>query len=595
MIVKMKKITLLVSEKMREPFLLKLREAGVLHIRHVKAPVAHDIQFVDDRISKIEKMISTLTPYAGKPGKSGMICEDKELLESAEKTAEARDEKEGFLSEIRSLRQKIVWFDAWGEFEPEELEKIREKGVGLRLYRLKKEDFRRLAKKIEYRILKKEKGYIYVAVVNPPEDEALAIAEAQPPSESAGKIRTKINGLEEKVKKIEDFLREKAVALTAMKDCKARLEKAREFLSVKYGMQEEEQFAYLQGFCPTDRIKNVVTLAESNRAGYLVEEPDNPEETPTLIKNPKWIRIVNPVFQFMNTIPGYSEFDISSVFLIFFSLFFAMLVGDAGYGALFILITFIARRKFKKAPYEPFFLMYLLGGATMVWGAITGTWFGSEAISQLPGLKSLIIGKISSFAGNDQNFVIFLCFIIGAVQLTIAHMMKAFRVINSVRALADIGWAMIVWGMFFAAGKFVIARPFPAFAGWLLSAGITLVLVFSNPQKNMFKGMLTTLANLPLSVIGAFSDVVSYLRLFAVGYASVVLASTFNNMALSGGINNVLAGLSAAIILFLGHALNITLCMMAVVVHGIRLNMLEFSGHLGMQWSGNKYEPFCEK
>ena len=390
-------------------------------------------------------------------------------------------------------------------------------------------------------------------------------------------------------------MHEKAIALPAMKDCRARLEKAREFLSVKYGMQEEEQFAYLQGFCPTDRIKNVVALAEGNRAGYLVEEPDNPEETPTLIKNPKWIRIIKPVFQFMNTIPGYNEFDISFVFLIFFSLFFAMLVGDAGYGAIFILVTFIARRKFKKAPREPFFLMYLLGGATMVWGAITGTWFGSEAIAQLPGLKSLIVGKISSFAGNDQNFVIFLCFIIGAVQLTIAHMMKAFRVINSVRALSDIGWAMIVWGMFFAAGKFVIARPFPAFAGWFLFAGIALVLVFSNPQKNMFKGMLTTLASLPLSVIGAFSDVVSYLRLFAVGYASVVLASTFNNMALAGGINNVLAGVSAAIILLLGHALNITLCMMAVVVHGIRLNMLEFSGHLGMQWSGNKYEPFCEK
>jgi V/A-type H+-transporting ATPase subunit I len=133
------------------------------------------------------------------------------------------------------------------------------------------------------------------------------------------------------------------------------------------------------------------------------------------------------------------------------------------------------------------------------------------------------------------------------------------------------------------------------FAGWLLLVGITLVLFFSNPQKNMFKGMLSTLTALPLSVIGAFSDVVSYLRLFAVGYASVVLASTFNNMALSGGVNTVFAGVSAALILFLGHALNITLCMMAVVVHGIRLNMLEFSGHLGMQWSGMKYEPFCEK
>ena len=172
--------------------------------------------------------------------------------------------------------------------------------------------------------------------------------------------------------------------------------------------------------------------------------------------------------------------------------------------------------------------------------------------------------------------------------------MKAFRVINSVKALGDVGWIMIVWGMFFAAGKLVVDRPFPIFAGYLLIGGMILVLVFSNPQKNMFKGMLSTLTSLPLSVIGAFSDVVSYLRLFAVGYASVVLASTFNNMALADGVGNIFAGVGAAIILLFGHTLNILLCMMAVVVHGIRLNMLEFSGHLGMQWSGKKYEPFRE-
>jgi V/A-type H+-transporting ATPase subunit I len=595
MIVKMKKITLLVSERTRETLLLKLREAGVLHIKHVTEPASHDIQFIEDRISKIDKMISTLSPYTGKGIKGTLVCEDNELLKSAEETAESHNEKEEFLSGIRELQRKIKWFDAWGEFDPEELARLREKGANIKLYRLKKDEFRRLAKSLNGRIFKKEKGYIYLAVYDPPEDEALALSEVSPPPESPDAMKKKIRELEEKAKKIEDFLREKAIALPAMKECKTRLEKAREFLNVKYGMHEEEQFSYLQGFCPAGLLKDVTALAERNKAGYLVEEPDNPAETPTLIKNPKWVSLIKPVFQFMNTIPGYSEFDISFVFLVFFSLFFAMLVGDAGYGMIFVLTTFLDRRKFRKAPYEPFFLMYFLGGATIVWGAITGTWFGAETIAQLPGLKSLVVGKISSFAGDNQNFVIFFCFVIGAVHLTIAHMMKAFRVINSVRALADVGWALIVWGMFFAAGKFVVARPFPPFAGWFLLGGIGLVLVFSNPQKNIFKGMLSTLAELPLSVIGAFSDVVSYLRLFAVGYASVVLASTFNNMALSGGVNNVLTGLSAAIILFLGHALNIALCMMAVVVHGIRLNMLEFSGHLGMQWSGRKYEPFCEK
>ncbi|MGD2279030.1 MAG: hypothetical protein PVH45_02905 [Candidatus Omnitrophota bacterium] len=595
MIEKMKKITLLVSEKDRNDFISKLRKAGLLHIKHVKAPEAHDINFVEDRISNIEKMISVLAPYAGEPGKSKLVCNDKGLLESAAKTIEAHNEKENLLAQVRELERKMLWFEEWGEFDPGELKVLREKGADIRLYRLSKDAMRRIKKGEKYRILKKRKGYIYLASLGQLEDEELAPREVAPPADSVKKMKEKIEKLQKKVRQVEDFLRNKAVALEAMKECKKRLETAREFLGVKFGMQEEGQFAYLQGFCPAKLAAGIGALAKENNAGYLMEEPDNPEETPTLITNPKWIRIIKPVFQFMNTLPGYNEFDISFVFLVFFSLFFAMLVGDAGYGAIFILATFLIRRKFKKAPYEPFFLMYLLGGATMAWGTITGTWFGAERIAEMPFLSVLVIKKISSFAADNQNFMIYICFWIGAVHLTIARMMRTFRMINSVRALAEIGWALIVWGMFFAAGKFVIAKPFPVFAGWFLIAGSLLVLLFSNPQKNFFKGMLTTLSDLPLSVIGSFSDVVSYLRLFAVGYASVVLAGTFNDMALGGGISSLIAGLGAAVILFLGHALNIILCLMAVVVHGIRLNMLEFSGQLGMQWSGKKYEPFCEK
>ena len=124
-----------------------------------------------------------------------------------------------------------------------------------------------------------------------------------------------------------------------------------------------------------------------------------------------------------------------------------------------------------------------------------------------------------------------------------------------------------------------------------LSAGVALVLLFQNFQRNVVKGVLATLADLPLSLISAFSDIVSYLRLFAVGYASVVVASSFNGMA-GPMLGSPLTGLFGAVILFLGHGLNIILGMMAVIVHGIRLNMLEFSGHLGMQWSGKPYKPF---
>jgi V/A-type H+-transporting ATPase subunit I len=129
---------------------------------------------------------------------------------------------------------------------------------------------------------------------------------------------------------------------------------------------------------------------------------------------------------------------------------------------------------------------------------------------------------------------------------------------------------------------------------YIFLAGCLAVLLFTNFQKNIAKGMLQSLSNLPLNIISSFSDVVSYLRLFAVGYATVTVASSFNGMALQMGFNSILSGLIGALILFLGHSLNIILALMSVVVHGIRLNMLEFSGHMGMQWSGKAYKPFRE-
>ena len=390
------------------------------------------------------------------------------------------------------------------------------------------------------------------------------------------------------------MLQEQVAVKGELEDYLQRLKKKREFLDAWHGMSDEKQFLLLQGYCPLPEIEKVVSLAKKYDFGYLVAEPDNIEETPTYITNPKWINIINPVFRFMNTVPGYNEFDISLVFLVFFSVFFAMLIGDAGYGCLFLVTTWLVRRKFKTAPKQPFFLMYLLSTATIVWGAITGTWFGVEKIAELHFFNLMVIQKISSFADDNQSFMVYLCFIIGIIHLTTAHLMKAIRCCNSLRVLAQVGWLGIMWGLFFLAGKLVIARPFPAFAGYLLIAGILLALFFTNPQKNILKGLGDTLVNLPLTIISSFADIVSYLRLFAVGYASVIVATSFNSMAQSAGFNSVLSGLVASLILIAGHLLNITLGFMAVIVHGIRLNMLEFSGHLDMQWSGKEYKPFKE-
>jgi V/A-type H+-transporting ATPase subunit I len=296
----------------------------------------------------------------------------------------------------------------------------------------------------------------------------------------------------------------------------------------------------------------------------------------------------------MGLLPGYAEQDVSLVFLAFFSIFYAMLVGDAGYGLIILFITLFFSRKNKKAPRETFYLLYFLSFMTILWGLFSGTWFGSEKISQLPVLRLFIIDNLYSFSDVNQQFLMQLTFVIGVVHLSLARLLAAVQKMKSMTAIAELGWILILWAVYFLANFLVIGYALPNFFGLLFISGFLLVAVFSNFQKNIFKGIAITMSNLPLQIISSFSDVVSYIRLFAVGLATVIVADSFNQMALGAGINSIISGFISVLVLLFGHALNITLSMMSVLVHGVRLNMLEFSGHIGMQWTGKKYNPFKE-
>ena len=606
MIEKMKKITLIVSEPERAKFVSRLQEAGVVHVKPAEDKEHHEIHFLKDKIDKIDKMTGIVSPYDHVfDKKQKMDFHERGILETADKVADAAREKGELEDGIEKTRKQMLWFETWGEFDPEDFESLKQKGVSPKLYRIKKGEFKKFSKTRKrgsgkklnlglFFVVKKQSGYFYVLSLPMGAEDDMPFEEVLPPAIGLRKMKLEIEEKQKGIEKIETFFKEKAKTLKAVKACGKKLKKEHVRLTVKFGMKEEGKFSYLEGYCPVRALGKISAMANRHNMGCIAEKPEDSEEVPTHITNPRWLKIIDPVFKFMNTLPGYEEYDISFCFLLFFSLFFAMIVGDAGYGLIFLGTTFLLRRKFKKISGEPFFLMYVLSIGTIVWGAITGTWFGSESLAKLPVFNALIIGKLNSLSAVNQNFLIFICFVIGAVHLTIAHLFRAVRVINSIRALAQVGWIMILWGMFFAAGKFVLNKPFPSFGVWLFVAGISCVIFCSDPEKGFFKGALGTLANLPLSVIGSFSDVVSYLRLFAVGYATVVVAESFNNMALGGGITGVISAVAAVFILFFGHLLNIALSCMAVIVHGIRLNMLEFSGHLGMQWTGKKYKPFCE-
>ncbi|HDZ76621.1 MAG TPA: hypothetical protein ENH41_00870 [Candidatus Omnitrophica bacterium] len=586
----MQKITLLVSLKARDSALSVLRKMGVVHIEHMRTPQAEHITSLEQKLMLLDK---ALTIVAEEKTQKDDLNEN-EIASYVKEIIDFDKQKQKLDLRIEEFEKERVWFDQWGNVSQSTLSDLEESGVFIKLYTTDKKSLKSIPQDKLVQILREDGNKVYLAFIGSSSKDSLDFVEVLPPSENLHSLERKLETTKDNLNSINDKLQKASSYTNIFSDYKADLLKKLEFCNVRFGMKEDEGISCLEGFCPKDTVVLIRKTADKEGWAVFARDPDVPQEAPTLIKNPKWVEIIKPVFKFMGTLPGYEEYDISFWFLIFFSLFFAMLIGDAGYGLFFLITTFFLQRKFKNIIKGPFLLMYLLSGATIIWGAITGTWFGFEQIAQLPVLNFLVVDRINSFVGSNQIFMIYLCFLIGAIHLSIAHGIIAFRFINSVVALGQLGWICIVWAAFFVAGELVLSRPMPDFTAILGIIGFVLVILFGNPQKNILKGMALSLADLPLKVIGSFSDIVSYLRLFIVGYATVAVAGAFNNMAVGEGINSIFAGLLAAVILFLGHSLNILLGLMSVIVHGIRLNMLEFSGHLNMEWSGKEYRPFKE-
>lgn len=593
MIVSMRKVSLLVLDKYRQGSLLDLRKLGLLHIKYVKSPTSSDIDSLKKEIEDVEKALSIISKYPLRDRVMKRIDEGA-ASSYARQIISSNIERVSNLKRKEDILDRIFWYRDWGEFSLSKLKDLTREGIYIRLYKCNKRELEILRKTNIVEVINRRGNNYYIAVVSLADKQDINLQEIIPPDQDLEILKQELKKIGDRISSIDNLLLERVSSKESLFNYLNYLKKSLDFNRVKSSMQEEGEISYLQGFMPTREVARLIDLAKKKGWGYLIQEPENLDEVPTLIKNPRWLKIIEPVFRFMKTLPGYNEYDISLIFLLFFSLFFALLIGDGGYGLVFLLITYLIRKKAPNFPSEPFILMYVLAFSTIIWGAVSGTWFGFEKIAQLPFLKSMVVDRVNSFVDGNQSFMMQICFLIGAVHLTIAHGTIALRIINSLKALAQLGWILIIWSMFFMAGKLVLGKDLPAHLGLIFSSGIGLVLLFSSGQRNILKGIGVTLGELPLKVIGSFSDIISYLRLFAVGYASVAVASSFNNMALRIGFSNIWGGLICAFIIFLGHGLNIVLGLMAVIVHGIRLNMLEFSSHLGMQWSGIEYRPFKE-
>ncbi len=596
MIVDMKKITLLALDAHRDAAIEALQDVGVLHVVPVKSPVGSDIEKATERelhASQAAGILRTLTH----------VPEDVEAADPADGNIEhiirrvldlnscvnSREE------ENRHLQRELNRLEPLGNFDPETISQLREQDIVVRIFSGPHNEAFPAGEGLSQKIMGYEGSNVWIAITG--RESAFENFEIPEGFDEETLSDQSPEAMRQTIKQNEEEIDQARIELARMQNLVDRIETAeakararRRYYEVRQGMGEAERIVYLQGFCPEPDIENLRAAAKENGWGLVIEDPADGDDVPTKLVYSKWVKPIKAVFDFLQISPGYHEADISMVFLLFFSIFFGILIGDAGYGMLFLIGTWAARPFLKKAPMYPFVLMTILSGCTIAWGALSGNWFGITTNLPAP-LASMNINWLDPENPNSNNNIMGLSFLIGAIHLTIAHVWNFIVLFPKGKAFEQFGWMCVVWVMYFTACTMVLQRPFPFFGFILLGVGLLLVILFMTPVKDLKRDWILHVM-LPLDVISAFVDLVSYVRLFAVGIAALSVAQSFNSMAMQMGFDSVISGLIASIILLLGHLLNIVLCALGILVHGVRLNTLEFSMHKGLQWSGKPYEPF---
>ena len=590
MIIKMKKVFLLIQNGQVQEALGDLGALGVVHVEHENVPSGIELNEINEKLALIEQARSVLSaavqkhPVKPVPPKSenwDIVCHH--VIDLQKRYDQLKEYSV-------TLNNWVDLWESWGDFDPVQVKALQQKNVLMKFYQIPKDKIKSLPQGV---LLKKisTQGTLINCLVVTTENIELGFKELELPKLSLSGMR---NRLSEDTRIMQSIREELSAHLIYNQDLIAAekvLLGQRDFYSVLKGMGQDKEIVYLKGYIPIDAEDILLKQSKQNGWGMLTLEPNEQDAVPTLLRNPAWISLIKPLLKLLELTPGYREIDISPLFIIFFSLFFGMLIGDAGCGAVYLLLTFWLQKKIghKVKDKSVFFLFYILSFCAIIWGLLSGAFFGQEWLLER-GIKPLVPALLNT------SFVQALCFFIGASHLTLAHSWRAILKAPALSALADIGWISIIWAVFFLAKSLLLGDVFPLFGNWLIIAGLVLVLFFTDPQKNIFKTIGAGLGTIALGLVNNFTDVVSYIRLFAVGLAGVAIADAFNSMA--AGIvkkGDFLTIIMAALILVCGHVLNIILGPMSVLVHGVRLNVLEFCSHANVVWDGFAYKPFVRK
>ncbi|MBF0408320.1 MAG: hypothetical protein HQM10_13300 [Candidatus Riflebacteria bacterium] len=611
MIAPMKRIIIAARETDKKHVLEILRESGVIHIEpSLENPLPLPSDVLTD-ISNAEKALAILSgnkrfhdrddylrfleAERARSVLSGIKPSDpaKYLDMHAANFIKATLETHQNLDEIcrkkLEISREAEVVKPWGQIDSDSIDFLKNSGLNVRFFILTKGRESEIEAET-LQIISEEAGMIYLVALS--RKEITFPADVPPvaiPEKDFSRLSAELAGMENQEKSLKATLQELSVYLKKVSDYINELNDRKRYVEVELNRLQNESIFCLQGWIPEKSVSSFQESLGKSKVPVCAEtrEPLDEESPPTKLENSWWCKPVEGLYGVLGIVPGYREADVSPFFLPFLAIFTAMLVADGGYSltaliALVVLYYPLSQKGVPKPLIELFIILFA-GGA--IYGVLTNSYFGY----QFEFAKKLMF--LDPGTNDGQEFLKRLCFFLGALHLTIAHIWKIARQSISLATIGEVGWIVFLWAMFDLVNLLVLGNSdtqAPARMMPMFQVSLVMILLFTAPSTNIFSMVGQGLGAIALNAAGFLSDIISYIRLWAVGLAGGILAANFNEMA-SG------FPVPISIIIFIcAHLMNFSLALVAVFAHGVRLNLLEFSNHLGMEWSGKPFDPFAK-
>lgn len=603
MIVPMYKYAFLVYFARYPDFLNDLRKLGVVHIDKKVAEPSAEMQELMRHINETEQAVKKLDWFTGIPGEKATGLKDGKAV--FRRIKEIEKEQDYVQHHRARLEKEESQLEPWGDFDWDNLQRLETAGLEFRFFICP-------AKKFDTHwqvdhtisIIDEIKGnYYFLKIDRKGADlteflELPGVEQITPPASSLGEVRKELSQLMGKSRELHDELEQIALQdKEKLKDYRNTLrdEWANKNALLQTGDHVEGKVRVIEGFVPETRKEELDKYLEEKGIAHVAHAPDPKINSPILLKNNRFARLYE-VIGGLYDLPNSKEMDLVPFFAPFYMLFFGFCMGDAGYGLLILLGCTVAKRKMPEMK-DILTLAQFLGLSTIIFGILTGTFFGLSLFNfDIPALENIKKYLIDT----DKLFILALA--MGVIQILFGMVVKVLNIKKQQGlgyALSTIGWLVLIIGsgaLFGLKKVGVIADPLATTLLYVILgiAGV-LILVLNNPKRNPLINIGAGLWDVYGMATGLLGDLLSYIRLFALGVSTAILGGVFNSLALNMKPDiPVLGPLVMIIILLIGHGITLFMACLGAFVHPIRLTFVEFYKNAGFTGGGKPYTPFQE-